>query len=222
MNGERLKRRLPPFIGEISDVEDSIIVIDNELDIISKRREDLIYSANVVLLEKSMEPEKELSRYEKIYQMKKVAGHSFDDRTNAVVEKRQNTETSTTERLERLVQKYLKENEYVKIEEVNEKYYFIVYLQLIEDRDLDKMLFELEEYKPAHLKYFMVFVFKNTIGVRQACVTTIGSIEYAGEDYEDDEGYIEYKNMRIEVRQYSETSIGTMAYAGEDNMLEEE
>ena len=72
MRGDRFKRRLPKFIGNISDLDDTFYAEDKEFYRIDGEMDDFLYGLTASLLKKTKNPNKYLTRFEKDYGLESI------------------------------------------------------------------------------------------------------------------------------------------------------
>ena len=83
MRGDRFKKRLPKFIGRISDMDDLFYAEDKEIERIEQLIWDFTYGLYVSQIDKTSNPDFFLSRLERDYGLESAG--SVKERINAIL-----------------------------------------------------------------------------------------------------------------------------------------
>lgn len=164
MNGDRFKKRLPKFLGKISDFEDLLIAEDKEFDKIDSDLNRFDKGLFINTLSDMGNPEEYLKRLEKDYGLPSIG--SYKERINAILVKRRAKEPTIPYRVEELGNNYSDVEDIVKFIPKYEEYSFII--ELLRSRgktDIQGFLNALEEIKPAHLAFLIKLILEQSIYV---------------------------------------------------------
>ena len=83
MRGDRFKKRLPKFIGKISDLDDTFYAEDKEFYRIEEALDDFLYGLVASLMDRTKNPSKFLKKFEKDYGLESVG--EVNDRLKQVL-----------------------------------------------------------------------------------------------------------------------------------------
>lgn len=148
MRGDRFKKRLPKFIGKISDLDDTFYAEDKEFYRIEEALDDFLYGLVASLMERTKNPSKFLKKFEKDYGLESVG--EVDDRLKQVLLKIGAKKVTTEEVVLDICKAFGLPGVY------HEKYKEYAYLLELYikggDVDLGKLHEALREVSPAHLE----------------------------------------------------------------------
>lgn len=147
MRGDRFKKRLPSFVGNIADLDDTFYAEDKEFERIDKRLVGFTYGLIASLMAGSDDVVSYLIRFEKDYGLEGVG--TIDDRISAVLAKIGAGRVTTEQAILDLCKSFGVEGEFFP---KYETYEFLLELRTRKDfnfKALEKML---REIIPAHLK----------------------------------------------------------------------
>lgn len=148
MRGDRFKRRVPKFVGRISDIADTFVAEDKEFYKIDALLEDFLYGLIVSTLDKTSNPYEFLKRFEKDYGLESVG--NLDDRIKALLVKIGSKKTTTEEVILDICEMFGYPAIY---HEKYREYAFLVDLFVGEGGgDLDQLQKAIREVSPAHLE----------------------------------------------------------------------
>lgn len=147
MRGERFEKRLPRFIGKISDLHDTFVAEDKEFDRIDQFLTDFTYGLYVTSLEKTSNPDYFLRRLEKDYGLESTG--TIKERITAVLIKIQGKKTTTEEVILDICAAYGCPGKYY---ERYREYGYVVEVYANHGADMGKMIDSLREVTPAHLR----------------------------------------------------------------------
>ena len=146
MRGDRFKKRLPKFIGRISDMDDLFYAEDQEFERIEQLIWDFTYGLYVSQIDKTSNPDFFLSRLERDYGLESAG--SVKERINAILLKMRGKRTTTEEVILEICFAFGFPTTY---QERYKDYSFLLELFVNGDLDMDQMLKALREVTPAHL-----------------------------------------------------------------------
>lgn len=146
MRGDRFKKRLPKFIGRISDMEDLFIAEDQEFERIDRKIFDFIYALYVSNVDQTSNPDYFLKRLEKDYGLESAG--SVKDRINSILIKMQAKRVTTEEVILEICLAFGFPAAY---KEDYKNYGYILELYVNGDLDMEGLLKILREVTPAHL-----------------------------------------------------------------------
>lgn len=148
MRGDRFKKRLPKYIGQIADMDDTFFAEDKEFYRIEEALDDFLYGLIASLLDKTKNPSKFLKKFEKDYGLESVG--EIDDRLKQVLLKIGAKKVTTKEVILEICKAFGLPGVY------HEKYKEYAYLLELYikggDVDLGKLHEALREVSPAHLE----------------------------------------------------------------------
>lgn len=148
MRGDRFKKRLPKYIGQIADMDDTFFAEDKEFYRIEETLDDFLYGLIASLLDKTKNPSKFLKKFEKDYGLESVG--EIDDRLKQVLLKIGAKKVTTKEVILEICKAFGLPGVY------HEKYKEYAYLLELYikggDVDLGKLHEALREVSPAHLE----------------------------------------------------------------------
>lgn len=148
MRGERFKKRLPKYIGKISDLDDTFFAEDKEFYRLENDLDDFLYGLIASLLSKSKNPEKYLKKFEKDYGLESVG--SIDDRIRQLLLKIGAKKVTTEEVVLEICKSFDLPGVYI---QKYKDYAFLLELYVKGgDVDLGKLHEALREVVPAHLE----------------------------------------------------------------------
>lgn len=146
MRGDRFKRRLPKFVGQIADMDDLFYAEDKEFARVEIRLADFLNGLFVSGLESSSDPDYFLRRLEKDYGLESAG--SIDDRIKAILLKMQAKRTTTEELILEICSAYGLPAKYY---EEYKDYAYTLELGVGGDLDMVALMKSLREVTPAHL-----------------------------------------------------------------------
>ena len=146
MKGERFKKRLPKFIGRISDMDDLFCAEDKEFDKIERLLWDFTYGLYVSTVGSATNPDYFLRRLESDYALESAG--SVEDRIKAILIKMMGKRTTTEEVILEICLAYGFPATY---HEQYRQYGYLLELFVSGDMDMDGLLKALREVTPAHL-----------------------------------------------------------------------
>lgn len=148
MRGDRFKKRLPKFIGKISDLDDTFYAEDKEFYRIEEALDDFLYGLVASLMDRTKNPSKFLKKFEKDYGLESVG--EVNDRLKQVLLKIGAKKVTTEEVVLEICKAFGLPGVY------HEKYKEYAYLLELYikggDVDLGKLHEVLREVSPAHLE----------------------------------------------------------------------
>ena len=147
MRGDRFKKRLPKFIGRISDMDDLFYAEDQEFERIEQLIWDFTYGLYVSQIDKTSNPDFFLSRLERDYGLESAG--SVKERINAILLKMRGKRTTTEEVILEICEAYGTPGVYTP---VYEEYAFLLNLYVNGDIDLETLQRSIREVTPAHLE----------------------------------------------------------------------
>lgn len=148
MRGDRFKKRLPKFIGKISDMDDTFFAEDKEFYRIEEALDDFLYGLIASLLDKTKNPSKFLKKFEKDYGLESVG--EIDDRLKQVLLKIGAKKVTTEEVILDICKAFGLPGVY---HEKYKEYAFLLELYIKGgDVDLGKLHAAIREVTPAHLE----------------------------------------------------------------------
>ncbi len=146
MRGDRFKKRLPKFIGRISDMDDLFYAEDQEFERIEELIWDFTYGLYVSEIDKTSNPDFFLTRLERDYGLESAG--SIKDRINAILLKMRGKRTTTEEVILEICLAYGFPAIY---KEQYRDYGYLLELYVNGDLDMGGLLKVLREVTPAHL-----------------------------------------------------------------------
>lgn len=146
MRGDRFKRRLPKFIGQISDLDDTFYAEDREFDLIDKLIDDFEHSQSVSGIAKAANPDYFLRKLETDYGLDHKG--TTKERIARILLKMRAKRTTTEEVVLEICQSL---GFPAKYEQKYREYGFLLDLYVNGDLDMDVLIKELMEVTPAHL-----------------------------------------------------------------------
>lgn len=148
MRGDRFKKRLPKFIGKISDMDDTFFAEDKEFYRVEEALDDFLYGLVASLMDRTKNPSKFLRKFEKDYGLESVG--EVGDRLKQVLLKIGAKKVTTEEVILEICKAFGLPGVY------HEKYKEYAYLLELYirggDVDLGKLHEALREVSPAHLE----------------------------------------------------------------------
>lgn len=148
MRGDRFKRRLPKFIGNISDMDDTFYAEDKEFYRIDGELDDFLYGLTASLLKKTKNPNKYLTKFEKDYGLESIG--DIDSRIRKVLLKIGAKKVTTKEVVLEICDSFDLPGVYI---QKYKDYAFLLELYIKGgDVDLGKLHEALREVVPAHLE----------------------------------------------------------------------
>lgn len=148
MRGDRFKKRLPKFIGKISDMDDTFYAEDKEFYRIEEVLDDFLYGLIASLSDKTKNPSKYLKKFEKDYGLESVG--EIDDRLKQVLLKIGAKKVTTEEVILDICKAFGLPGVY---HEKYKEYAFLLELYIKGgDVDLGKLHAAIREVTPAHLE----------------------------------------------------------------------
>lgn len=147
MRGERFKRRLPKFVGQIPDLDDTFIAEDKEFDRIDKRLEGFLYGLIPSLASGADRSSDYLARFERDYGLEGTG--SIDDRISAIIAKIGANRVTTERVILDLCHTFGVEGSYYPD---YGKYSFLLELRTRKDFSLRALEKAIREIIPAHLE----------------------------------------------------------------------
>lgn len=148
MRGDRFKKRLPKFIGKISDMDDTFYAEDKEFYRVEEALDDFLYGLIASLMDRTKNPSKFLKKFEKDYGLESVG--EIYDRLKQVLLKIGAKKVTTEEVILEICKAFGLPGVY------HEKYKEYAYLLELYikggDVDLGKLHEALREVSPAHLE----------------------------------------------------------------------
>ena len=146
MRGDRFKRRLPKFIGQISDLDDTFYAEDKEFELIDRLIDDFEHSQSVSGIAKSANPDYFLRKLELDYGLDHKG--TTKERIARILLKMRAKRTTTEEVVLEICQSL---GFPAKYEQKYREYGFLLDLYVNGDLDMDSLVRELMEVTPAHL-----------------------------------------------------------------------
>lgn len=170
MNGDRFKKRLPKFLGKISDFEDLLIAEDKEFNKIDRNIDRFDKGLFINTLNDMENPDEYLKRLEKDYGLSSIG--SYEERINAILVKRRAKEPTIPYRVEELGNYYSNANNIVNFIPEYEEYSFIVEFLISRGvTDIQGFINALEEIKPAHLSYIKKLISQHNIYIGMTAIS---------------------------------------------------
>lgn len=146
MRGDRFKRRLPKYIGNISDMDDTFYAEDKEFDLVDRLIDDFDNSQSLQSILDTSDPEYYLKRLEDDYGLDHKG--ELRDRVARILLKMKAKRTTTEEVVLEICQSL---GFPAKYEEYYREYSFLLELYVNGELDMEKLLDTLMEVTPAHL-----------------------------------------------------------------------
>lgn len=146
MRGDRFKRRLPKYIGNISDMDDTFYAEDKEFDLVDRLIDDFDNSQSLQSILDTSDPEYYLRRLEDDYGLDHKG--ELRDRVARILLKMKAKRTTTEEVVLEICQSL---GFPAKYEEYYREYSFLLELYVNGELDMEKLLDALMEVTPAHL-----------------------------------------------------------------------
>ena len=146
MRGDRFKRRLPKFIGQISDLDDTFYAEDKEFELIDKLIDDFEHSQSISGIAKTSDPDYFLRKLEIDYGLDHKG--TTKERIARILLKMRAKRTTTEEVVLEICQSL---GFPAKYEQKYREYGFLLDLYVNGDLDMDQILKALMEVTPAHL-----------------------------------------------------------------------
>nr|DAK63880.1 MAG TPA: tail protein [Caudoviricetes sp.] len=146
MRGDRFKRRLPKYIGNISDMDDTFYAEDKEFDLVDRLIDDFDNSQSLQSILDTSDPEYYLRRLEDDYGLDHKG--ELRDRVARILLKMKAKRTTTEEVVLEICQSL---GFPAKYEEYYREYSFLLELYVNGELDMEKLLDTLMEVTPAHL-----------------------------------------------------------------------
>lgn len=146
MRGDRFKRRLPKFIGQISDLDDTFYAEDKEFELIDRLIDDFEHSQSVSGIAKAANPDYFLRKLETDYGLDHKG--TTEERIARILLKMRAKRTTTEEVVLEICQSLGFPAQY---EQKYREYGFLLDLYINGDLDMDALIRELMEVTPAHL-----------------------------------------------------------------------
>lgn len=146
MRGDRFKRRLPKFIGQISDLDDTFYAEDKEFELIDRLIDDFEHSQSISGIAKSANPDYFLRKLEVDYGLDHKG--TTKERIARILLKMRAKRTTTEEIVLEICQSL---GFPAKYEQKYREYGFLLDLYVNGDLDMDNLVRELMEVTPAHL-----------------------------------------------------------------------
>lgn len=223
--GDRFKRRLPKFIGRISDMDDTFFAEDKEFERIEMLLFDFENSLFVDAIRYTSNPDYYLRLYEKDYGL----GHtgSIDERIANIRVKMLGKKTTTEEVVLDICSLYGSPAKFI---ERYREYGFTLVFHLVGDLDLPKIRLALREVVPAHLDFdlnigiFNFLKLKTQFGINNYLQYLCGEHLCSEIPWNDKVGYRSDVNIGIKTGQYNGKNYyswsGDFKRAGEINDFE--
>lgn len=148
MRGDRFKKRLPKYIGQIADMDDTFFAEDKEFYRIEGALDDFLYGLIASLLDKTKNPSKFLKKFETDYGLESIG--EIDDRLKQVLLKIGAKKVTTEEVILDICKAFGLPGVY---HEKYKEYAFLLELYIKGgDVDLGKLHAAIREITPAHLE----------------------------------------------------------------------
>lgn len=148
MRGDRFKKRLPKYIGQIADMDDTFFAEDKEFYRIEGALDDFLYGLIASLMDRTKNPSKYLKKFEKDYGLESVG--EIDDRLKQVLLKIGAKKVTTEEVILDICKAFGLPGVY---HEKYKEYAFLLELYIKGgDVDLGKLHAAIREVTPAHLE----------------------------------------------------------------------
>ena len=148
MRGDRFKKRLPKYIGQIADMDDTFFAEDKEFYRIEETLDDFLYGLIASLLDKTKNPSKFLKKFETDYGLESIG--EIDDRLKQVLLKIGAKKVTTEEVILDICKAFGLPGVY---HEKYKEYAFLLELYIKGgDVDLGKLHAAIREVTPAHLE----------------------------------------------------------------------
>ena len=148
MRGDRFKKRLPKYIGQIADMDDTFFAEDKEFYRIEEALDDFLYGLIASLLDKTKNPSNFLKKFETDYGLESIG--EIDDRLKQVLLKIGAKKVTTEEVILDICKAFGLPGVY---HEKYKEYAFLLELYIKGgDVDLGKLHAAIREVTPAHLE----------------------------------------------------------------------
>lgn len=147
MRGDRFKKRLPKFIGNISDIDDTFYAEDKEFELIDKLIDDFEHSQSVSGIANTSDPDYFLRKLEIDYGLDHKG--TIKDRIARLLLKMRAKRTTTEEVILEICESFGAPGMYT---EKYKEYSFLLNLFVNGDIDLGELQQALHEVIPAHLE----------------------------------------------------------------------
>lgn len=147
MRGDRFKRRLPKFIGQISDLDDTFYAEDKEFELIDRLIDDFEHSQSVSGIAKSANPDYFLRKLEIDYGLDHKG--TTKERIDKILLKMRAKRTTTEEVILEICESFGAPGVYT---EKYKEYAFLLNLFVNGDIDLGALQESIREIAPAHLE----------------------------------------------------------------------
>ena len=148
MRGDRFKKRLPKYIGQIADMDDTFFAEDKAFYRIEGALDDFLYGLIASLLDKTKNPSKFLKKFETDYGLESIG--EIDDRLKQVLLKIGAKKVTTEEVILDICKAFGLPGVY---HEKYKEYAFLLELYIKGgDVDLGKLHAAIREITPAHLE----------------------------------------------------------------------
>lgn len=161
MRGDRFKRRLPKYIGNISDMDDTFYAEDKEFDLVDRLIDDFDNSQSLQSILDTSDPEYYLRRLEDDYGLDHKG--ELRDRVARILLKMKAKRTTTEEVVLEICQSL---GFPAKYEEYYREYSFLLELYVNGELDMEKLLDTLMEVTPAHLLINMSLNFARDLALQ--------------------------------------------------------
>lgn len=205
MRGERFKRRLPSFIGEIVDLDDTFYAEDKEFYRLDDKINQFLYGLTASLMEEIDNPREFLKRFENDYGL--TGSGSIDDRIKEVLLKIGAKKTTTEEVVLDICKAFSLPARYT---ENYKEYAFIIDLVVSEEVvDLDKLHKAIREVVPAHLEDKVNLFFGRLLKLKSQYGVNSYKLWLCGENLCGDIPYVRNVGMRERVEIKALTGLNT-------------
>ena len=177
MRGDRFKRRLPKFIGQISDLDDTFYAEDKEFELIDRLIDDFEHSQSVSGIAKAANPDYFLRKLETDYGLDHKG--TTEERIARILLKMRAKRTTTEEVVLEICQSLGFPAQY---EQKYREYGFLLDLYINGDLDMDALIRELMEVTPAHLWIDLNMTFARVSYIYVQNLDAENRIDFGGDD----------------------------------------
>ena len=214
MRGDRFKRRLPAFIGQISDLDDTFYAEDKEFELIDRLIDDFENSQSISGIAKASDPDYFLRKLEVDYGLDHKG--TTKERIDKILLKMRAKRTTTEEVILEICESFGVPGVYT---EKYREYAFLLNLYVNGDIDLGELQASIREVAPAHLEDRVNMTFARLVkaqtqaGIANVKVWLCGEHNCGEIPYNYTVGQAEIIGVKVRTSRFdSENNYG---YAGE-------